>query len=407
MLVKLNDDWLASITSSQLGLSATGEIVLSQQDEQGRLVVAAPLRFNKYAVQDNIQLDLNHNVPANRAVRGEEGGSDGLDYRNQHVLAGWVNLPILQIGLVVKQDMSEILAPVIAQRHILIAVSTLVLVVIVWVSLLVTRRFVKPIHELVVIVAALGRGQWMMRVPQNTSHNLEIHQLSMGINQMAETIERQLVQLQQQANELKEQASTLEAHTHNLEDLVTKRTQELERLSVVDPMTGLFNRRHYMNEAPKLWRQAARNQQILLFILLDVDKFKEYNDTQGHQAGDNALIRIAQVLQENCRRGSDLVFRMGGEEMAVLSLVQTAQEALILAEHILTAIQMCAIPHPASCVMPVLTASLGLSLFDGTVCNRPIEPDLDHLYGLADAALYQAKTTGRNRAVLANSKLNC
>jgi len=381
--------------------------MLSQHNPNGKLVAAAPLRFNPSALQDEFLLDGHHNIPANRDIRGEEGWGEGVDYRDNTVLAGWVHIPALQMALVVKQDKKEILAPLLAQRWLILLTLLLLLGFIAGVMLLVIRHFVQPIQNVASVAAALAQGRWYMRIAENQQMSVEIYQLEHGLNQLAETIESQLDKLQQQATELEEQGSELKVYAHNLEDLVAERTQELERLSVVDPMTGLFNRRHYMNEAPKLWRQAARNQQILLFILLDVDKFKEYNDTQGHQAGDNALIRIAQVLQENCRRGSDLVFRMSGEEMAVLSLVQTAQEALILAEHILTAIQMCAIPHPASCVMPVLTASLGLSLFDGTVCNRPIEPDLDHLYGLADAALYQAKTTGRNRAVLANSKLNC
>jgi two-component system chemotaxis family response regulator WspR len=172
-------------------------------------------------------------------------------------------------------------------------------------------------------------------------------------------------------------------------------------------MTGLFNRRHFMSEAPKLWRQAARNQQKLLFILLDVDKFKEYNDTQGHQAGDEALIRVAQVLQQQCQRSNDIALRMGGEEMAILSLIKTEQEAIAIAERILTGMQLCAIPHPASGVMPFLTVSIGLSIFDGEFCHAPTETNIDKLYALADAALYQAKSTGRNRAVLAQEKVTC
>lgn len=98
---------------------------------------------------------------------------------------------------------------------------------------------------------------------------------------------------------------------------------------------------------------------------------------------------------------------MGGEEMAVLSLVNDDQEVRALADRILTSVQMCAIAHPASSVLPVLTVSLGLSIFDGSACHHAIEPDIDRLYALADAALYQAKSSGRNRAVFAQEKVMC
>jgi len=408
LIIQLNDNWLTSIAASQMGLSATGEVVLAQHNISGKLVATAPLRFRPTAVQDGFLLDGHHDIPANRAIRGEEGWGDGVDYRGHPVLAGWVNIPMLQMALVVKQDKEEVLAPLVAQRYVILGGITLLLLIVALMMLLVTRRFVAPIQQLAAITADLGAGQWYKRVPERGQEtSLELHQLEQGINRLAQTIESQIDFLQQQATELEEQASELEVYSQDLEGLVAERTQELERLSTVDPMTGLFNRRHYMNEAPKLWRHAARNQQKLLFILLDVDKFKEYNDTQGHQAGDDALIRVAQMLQQHCQRSNDIVLRMGGEEMAVLSLIHTEQEGLAIAERILTAIEMCGISHPASSVLPVLTVSMGLAIFDGATCHAPTVANVDKLYALADAALYQAKNTGRNRAVLAQEKVTC
>ncbi len=401
MLVQLNDNWLASIAASQIGLSATGEIVLVQQNASGKLVAAAPLRFYPSAVQDAFLLEDHQDTPSKRAMRGDEGWGEGVDYRGVPVVAGWVHIPALQIGLVVKQDSQEVFAPLIAQRYVILGSITLLLVIVALLMLWVTRRFVAPIQRIASLTTELSAGRWYMRIPQtdrNTS--LELHQLEHGINRLAQTIESQMDTLQQQASELKVYGSDLEA-------LVAERTQALARLSEIDPMTGLFNRRHYMSEAPKLWRQAARNQQKLLFILLDVDKFKEYNDTQGHQAGDEALIRVAQVLQQHCQRSNDMVLRMGGEEMAILSLIHSEEEGLVLAERLLSAVQMCNIAHPASDVLPVLTVSMGLALFDGDTCRAPTETKVDKLYALADAALYQAKNTGRNRAVLARETVAC
>ena len=407
LIVQLNESWLDSITDSQIGLSATGEVVLAQHNSEGKLVAAAPLRFHPKAHLEGFLLDGHHDIPANRAIRGEEGWSDGIDYRGKPVLAGWVNIPALEMALVVKQDIDEILQPMIAQRYVIAIAVVALLIFIAWIMTWVTRYFVKPIHEIAHAAEALALGRWYVRVPQGQARNQELYYLEQGMNQLAETIEYQFDRLQQQATELEEQASELNNYSHDLEALVAERTKELELLSVVDPMTSLFNRRHYMSEAPKLWRQAARNRQMLLFVLLDVDKFKEYNDTQGHKAGDEALVRIAQVLQESCQRSNDIVLRMGGEEMAVLSLIKTEQEAIAIAERILMSVEMCAIPHPASSVLPILTVSLGMAIFDGEFCHAPTETNVDKLYALADAALYQAKSTGRNRAVLAQEKVTC
>jgi diguanylate cyclase (GGDEF)-like protein len=407
MLVQLNDNWLASIAASQIGLSATGEIVLVQQNASGKLVAAAPLRFYPSAAQDSFLLEDHQDTPSKRAMRGDEGWGEGVDYRGVPVVAGRVHIPALQMGLVVKQDSQEVFAPLVSQRYV-ISVIFMVLLLFVGVAMWVaSQRFVAPIQDVARIAASLAQGRWHLRLPETEYPNIEIAQLTIGFNQLAQTVESQLDKLQQQTTVLEEQASELESYARNLEDLVGERTQALERLSLVDPMTGLFNRRHYMNEAPKSWRQAARSQQLLLFIMLDVDKFKEYNDTQGHQAGDNALVRVAHVLQDTCQRSSDIVFRMGGEEMAVLSLVKDVQEVDAIAQRILVSVQMCAIAHPASTVLPVLTVSLGLALFDGSACDAPTEPNIDKLYALADAALYQAKSTGRNRAVIASEKITC
>jgi len=407
LLIQLNDTWLASVSTSQMGLSDKGEVVLAQPNSTGKLVAAAPLRFRPDAIQQGFLLDGHHDIPANRAVRGEEGWGEGIDYRGNHVLAGWVHIPSLEMGLVVKQDVDEVLAPMIAQRYAIALVVLALLLFIAGLMRLVTRYFVKPIGDIASVAASLAMGRWYLRLPETNRHNKELQQLAVGINQLAQTVESQLDQLQQQTTELEEQAGELEQYSHNLEGLVAERTQALERLSAIDPMTGLFNRRHYMNEAPKLWRLAARKQDMLMFILLDIDKFKEYNDSQGHQAGDAALVRVAQVIQEICQRSSDIVFRMGGEEMAVLSLVKDKQEALMVSERILMSVAMSNIAHPVSNVLPVLTVSLGVSLFDGAQCSAPTEPNIDKLYALADAALYQAKNRGRNRVVVAQEHIVC
>jgi diguanylate cyclase (GGDEF)-like protein len=178
-----------------------------------------------------------------------------------------------------------------------------------------------------------------------------------------------------------------------------------EALSIVDEMTNLYNRRYFNEQIEKLWRMAARHQQLLAFIMIDVDFFKRYNDSKGHLAGDDALKAVAKVLQEAAKRSTEQAFRLGGEEMAVLLLVDQIEEAVQMAEHIRANVQALQIQHPANPNDTVLTISLGLCYFDGRNCSESITADGDDLYQLVDNALYAAKEQGRNRLVVCDQPI--
>jgi diguanylate cyclase (GGDEF)-like protein len=309
--------------------------------------------------------------------------------------------------LVVKQDMAEVLEPLALQRQMMFIILLLVLIVLALILLKVAHYFVRPIVNVAQVISSLSAGRWQSRIHQDGKTSYELSLLVLGVNKMADVIEHQMDELQSQAISLEEKSTELEKYSQGLEALVVQRTAELESLSVIDPLTGLYNRRHFVNQSPKLWRQAARQQQILMFLMLDIDFFKQYNDSQGHQKGDEALQKVAHVLQTACRRSNDLVFRMGGEEMAVLSIVDSAADAVGLAEHIRQWVYDAAIEHPFSPYEQRLTVSGGIALFDGHACGAPVEPNFDALYGLADAALYEAKHTSRNRVVLTEKPIHC
>lgn len=185
----------------------------------------------------------------------------------------------------------------------------------------------------------------------------------------------------------------LSRHLAELSARSGKLEKEKERyasLSLRDALTGVHNRRSFDEQL------ARENRDLpLALLMLDVDLFKLYNDTLGHQAGDAALAAVAQAMERSLLRSSDKVFRYGGEEFAVLLPNATEKAALAVAERILRHVHALALPHPSSAVAPILTVSVGVALRDPGDGADDAE-----LVTRADKALYRAKSTGRDRVCL-------
>ncbi|MDF3065627.1 MAG: diguanylate cyclase response regulator [Polyangiaceae bacterium] len=184
---------------------------------------------------------------------------------------------------------------------------------------------------------------------------------------------------------------SLAALKHQLE----VKNAELSRLSTVDGLTGLANRRRFDEVLDQEYRRARREGAPLALIMTDVDYFKKYNDTYGHQGGDECLRKVAAVLAQAARRPADLAARYGGEEFALVLPHTTAEGAAIVAETLRSSVEALNLPHAASGVAGHVTLSLGVAVAE------PSEAELSPqaLLKRADAALYQAKRGGRNRFV--------
>ncbi len=167
---------------------------------------------------------------------------------------------------------------------------------------------------------------------------------------------------------------------------------ELQTLSGMDGLTGIANRRAMDTYIINLLRNDSGSERGV--ILVDIDFFKDYNDTYGHQAGDECLKKVAGALHSVVREQADLTARYGGEEF-ILLLSRTDREKLMkIADRILEIVADLAIPHEASRVSDRLTVSCGLAL------GSPDSPAaMEALIGMADKGLYRAKREGRNRAV--------
>jgi diguanylate cyclase (GGDEF)-like protein len=168
--------------------------------------------------------------------------------------------------------------------------------------------------------------------------------------------------------------------------------QKLEELANLDGLTQVANRRCFNNRLLSEWQRLARENQPLSLILLDVDKFKSYNDYYGHLAGDDCLIRIGQTLQKVVRRPTDLAARYGGEEFVTLLPNTDLEGGIKVAQNIQQEIHNLAIPHAESDVKEIVTVSLGISSLIPTLEVQP-----DTLVAFADKALYDAKQQGRDR----------
>ncbi len=171
-----------------------------------------------------------------------------------------------------------------------------------------------------------------------------------------------------------------------------KQTQQaLEALTLVDPLTGIANRRYLQQFIDREWRREARHRHPVALIMGDIDHFKAYNDHYGHPQGDECLRQVAGVLRQAVHRPADTLVRFGGEEFAILLPEIDLEAAREVAERARQAVEALNLPHAASPVAERVTLSFGVAAL------QPHEGEFHELLGAADAALYRAKAKGRNR----------
>ena len=171
-----------------------------------------------------------------------------------------------------------------------------------------------------------------------------------------------------------------------------KQRDELERLSTIDALTQLPNRRRFDAGLATEWGRATRSQTPLSLLMVDVDYFKPYNDTYGHPAGDECLRQIGVALRNTLRRPGDLAARIGGEEFVCLLPDTDLVGARITAERVRRSIEALKLQHGPSNVSDWVTVSVGAV---ATIPSRHLNPEA--LLKAADAYLYRAKEKGRNR----------
>lgn len=174
------------------------------------------------------------------------------------------------------------------------------------------------------------------------------------------------------------------------------RETELRRLTSLDGLTGIANRRWFDEFLEAAWRQGLKSSQPVSLIMLDIDCFKLYNDNYGHLAGDQCLKKVAKAIQSAVNSPFELAARYGGEEFAIVLTGEDPEHVVRIADNARMAVADLKIPHSKSPVVPTVTVSIGAA----SIIPSP-QTTTQELIEAADDALYYAKQHGRNRIQIA------
>jgi diguanylate cyclase (GGDEF)-like protein len=172
-----------------------------------------------------------------------------------------------------------------------------------------------------------------------------------------------------------------------------RKNRELERLSFLDGLTEIANRRYFDMVIRQEWRRSIREKKPLSLLMVDIDYFKFYNDTYGHQAGDRCLKQVAEALDDSLKRPGDFVARYGGEEFVGVLPNSDMAGAMAVARKMHDKVAALALAHEASKSGDYITISIGIAT---TLAGK--QTSLQYLIKSADDALYKAKKNGRNQS---------
>ena len=222
---------------------------------------------------------------------------------------------------------------------------------------------------------------------------IEVLFLSLALGDRIKSIEAEKILAQKTAFDAQQKL------TNELEILVRQRTNELEitnkkleELSNIDGLTNLLNRRSFDKTLSTEWRSKRRERKPLTLIMGDIDHFKAYNDHYGHLMGDSCLKSVAEAIQQSLKRPTDLAFRYGGEEFAIVLPGIDSSGGLIVAARISKNIEKLSISHKTSLTSSIVTMSFGIATMIPNHDNKP-----DVLISKSDESLYKSKKMGRNQ----------
>ncbi len=322
---------------------------------EGRLPVPGRPAYVTAVDASRVLLDVTYPV----THRSDDGDMELLGYVRTGV-----------IGDVWNQSLSS-------RLDILVGVGLVAMVLAIPLGFLLIRQIISPLDGLADLMRRFSRGGLDVRAPVRRSD--EIGRLSNAFNYMAD-----------QHQQTHDRLVRLNAE---LEDRVAFRTHQLRELASREPLTGLYNRRHFSEVVERSFAEANRYQSDLSCIMIDLDEFKSANDEFGHQVGDELLILVAQTIKAQLRT-ADVAARYGGDEFIVLLPQTDGDRAAVLAERI---VEQFAVDLQEGYPGVKVGMSVGLASLHAVDVDSA-----DALMRAADRALYQAKAAGKNRIVVAN-----
>lgn len=239
-------------------------------------------------------------------------------------------------------------------------------------GLLLGSRLGARVRELTAAIQSMrADGELLQQVPVRSRD--EMGQLATAFNRMSSELAQAHADLTRSSEQIRRQS------------------EQLKELSIRDPLTQLFNRRHFDEQAALLYQQAIRHGRAFCVMVGDLDHFKSINDNFSHATGDEVLRQIAELMRINTR-SSDVAARYGGEEFVIAFVESTAGQAAVRCEELRRAIEQ----HPWHEIDPKLRVTMSMGLCDDTA-----QGNAEKMLAAADAKLYEAKRSGRNRVVAA------
>ncbi|WP_251036195.1 sensor domain-containing diguanylate cyclase [Paenibacillus sp. ISL-20] len=297
--------------------------------------------------------DVSSNVVVQRLMSGESGMQRVMNTQGEDYLTGYASVSMNGWGIVMQTSVSSILADVNRNLHDQLRSMLFPIVIMLVIAAYMAARIAAPFTQLYKLTKAVAAGEMVSPEEFQPHWNREADQLNQIMGAAAETLAKQAYSLQQEAS--------------------------------TDPLTGLTNRRE-LERCLDSWDLLGDSYAVLM---LDIDHFKNVNDTYGHQTGDQVLKLVAAVMSD-CVPAGAVCSRFGGEEFVILLRKHRMDEAYRIAERIRNAILNSKTPYSL-----ILTVSIGVSLYPEHGRNR------EGVFQAADMALYRAKAEGRNRTITA------
>jgi diguanylate cyclase (GGDEF)-like protein len=316
-------------------------------------------RFVSIAEADTPYLDVTYPVRSGTVDRGGEGPG-----------AHTTLLGYCRIGFSLERTFAEVRSTV----ELLTGIAVLIAALTVPLGFLVVQRMVGPLHDLARTMSRFADGDLDAR--SSIRRHDEIGELAKAYDVMAE-------KLAQKHHEISEFNAQLESR-------VQQRTRQLRDLAARDPLTGLYNRRHFNEVLRHSFAEAKRYGNELSCMMIDLDDFKSVNDVYGHQTGDDLLITTGITITTELRT-ADVAARYGGDEFVILLPQTDTPHAQVLGQRIMSKLR-------ATVEQQFPGSPVSISIGVGCMLDVPTQ-DADDLIRVADKALYEAKTLGKNRIV--------
>ena len=231
----------------------------------------------------------------------------------------------------------------------------------------------------------------------NKTYSISLKETAIKLSHLLEQFKMKLDAVMKEkdtiVHELTESKKLLEKYSTNLEEMVEQRTEILKWLSITDPLTGLYNRRYFIEQIELEFKRSKRYSRDLSLLMLDIDHLKLVNDNYGHQIGDIVLRKISSVII-NLLRDSDLAFRYGGEEFMIILPETKSEDAINVAERMKQEIMNT--QHNYSSINFTVTASFGIVSIKDMIDKFET---IDDIIKKVDDNLYKAKNSGRNTII--------